>query len=139
MYLYFENQSTFMIVRIYLIAFIWYAIITLPTLIGPIVYIYSLFLAFIYGFIALLIFSIVYACVYKIRSPQIAWTLLIVSIPTSVIISFIILCYSTDYSKPTEAGWLLCFPLVAIISGWISLGLNKKTINHHFFPKENTN
>lgn len=125
-----------MILRIYLIALLTYSVLTLPSLFIPVMYVYSLFLAIVYGFIALALFAIFYLLVSTTKYKHLFWNILIISIPISVTISYIVLCYATDISKPLEAGWLFLFPIAAIISGWISLSIHTKSLNQRFTTKE---
>jgi TctA family transporter len=94
----------------------------------PVIYIYSLYLAFIYGFVALAIFSIFYILVSKNKNRNTVWLVLMMSIPIAVSISYVVLCAVTKVSKPLEAGLFFLFPIAAIISGWTSLGLINKSI-----------
>ncbi len=108
-----------------------YALITLPTLFFPPMYIISMYFVLIYGWFAWGLFTILYLVFNKLVSGrELRKILLTISIPAAVAFSFQMLEEFEVYEKVWHSGSFLLFPLAATVSGWISLFAAAKRIQY---------
>lgn len=112
---------------IYIRAYFIYAVITLPALVFPLMYLLSLGYAFIFGWFAWLLFSLIHL-VTGTFSPAHQYRLLILSIavPVAVAFAFQMIEMFDAYDNVWQSGVFLLFPLAATIAGWVSLGISEK-------------
>jgi hypothetical protein len=112
-----------------------YAIITLPTIVIPIMYGYSMLLAIAFGFMAWLVYLIIFMATKSLSIiSEIKWLTLIVAIPICVAIGYHLIEVFNIWKNVWNADYLMLFPLAAVISGWIGLYKTKNEIETIFNP-----
>lgn len=109
------------------------ALLTLPALIFPFMYIISLCYVLLFGWFAWGLFTICYfftdkpALTYRTRM-----VVLSLSIPVSVAFSYQMLQVFLIEENVWTAGSFLLFPAAAVMAGWISLFVEGKTVRKDF-------
>ncbi len=111
-----------------------YLLITLPVLVTlPEMYELSALYAISFGWVAWLFFLSAFYFLQKIRAGLVAKTItLYVSVAAGVVIAFQLMEVTKVEYGIWQSGPFLMFPAVAIISGWISLAIARKTISTVF-------
>jgi len=108
--------------QIFLTAIGIYALITIPALIFPPMYILSIGYVIIYGWFAWLLFFLFFQLVQAIKiSYERKMAILFISIIPAVAFAFQMLEVFDVENNVWYSGEFLLFPIVAVISGWISL------------------
>ena len=99
-----------------------YALITIPALCMPIMYIISMMYVLFYGWFAWAVFTIIYL-VTVFCNPGFLLKMIILSIGVvvAVAIAFQMLEVLKVENNIWNSGPFLLFPLAAVISGWVSL------------------
>ncbi len=104
-----------------------YALLTIPALALPLMYIISIFYVFIFGWFAWAMFTILCLIIVRICT---VWHnrmfLLCIAVPVSVAFSFQMIQVFNAETNVWQSGVYLLFPLAATISGWISLFMSEK-------------
>lgn len=118
-----------------------YALLTLPALMAPIIYVISLCYAFMYGWIALIVFAAGFYIVVKtISDPVAVMTSLSLLVVASVAIAFHVLGECNKDLNAWHSGGFLLFPLMAVVAGIISLFMAKdKILSIHTSNESQTN
>lgn len=112
---------------IYIRAFFIYAVITLPALVLPLIYLLSLGYAFIFGWFAWLLFSFIHLIAGTVKaSHQYHLLILSIAVPVAVAFAFQMIEVFDAYNNVWQSGVFLLFPLAATIAGWVSLGISEK-------------
>jgi hypothetical protein len=112
---------------IYIRALGIYALITLPALGLPPMYILSLIYAFVFGWFAWFLFSLLsLAVVNSTLIHHYRLLLLSIAVPVSVAFAFQMIEVFDAFDNVWQSGGFLIFPLAATISGWLSLGISEK-------------
>lgn len=112
---------------IYIRAFFIYAIITLPSLVLPLMYLLSLGYAFIFGWFAWLLFSWIHLVAVTVKAAhQYRLLILSIAVPVAVAFAFQMIEVFNAYDNVWQSGVFLLFPLAATIAGWVSLGISDK-------------
>jgi hypothetical protein len=113
-----------------------YALLTMPALIFPFMYVISLFYVLLFGWFAGGIFTICYFFSDRIGLPyRTRMAMLSLSVPLAVAFSYQMLQVILIKENVWTAGFFLLFPAAAVIAGWISLfvegkAVKKDTSNH---------
>jgi hypothetical protein len=113
---------------IYIRAVGLYMLITLPILIAPFMYFFSVFYVLVYGWVAWGLFSLIYFLCRKIRNYEMKMGLLIWGVIPSVALAFHILGLCNPELDAWNSGGFLLFPVAGVFAGWISVFLARKTI-----------
>jgi hypothetical protein len=115
--------------KIYIRAVGLYALITLPALIVPVIYLLSIMYVLLYGWFAWGLYTIIYLIVTK---SNIAYEskifLLGMGVIPSVLFAFQMLEVLNVEDNIWNSGGFLLFPVAAIVAGWISLSFSKKEV-----------
>lgn len=130
-------------ILIYLRAVFIYAIITLPAMFMPIIYLVSIMYVLFYGWFACALFTIIYLIVTRLRlSYETKMFLLGTGVIPSVLFAFQMLEVLKVEDDIWQSGGYLIFPVLAVITGWISLGFSRKkvmeTCMEYAFDKNDT-
>ena len=106
-----------------------YALITIPALGIPIMYVISMIYVFFYGWFAWAVFTAIYVttifCNPGFKSKVVV---LSIGVIVAVAIAFQMLEVLTVQKDIWNSGLFLLFPLAAVISGWISLSASTKRV-----------
>ena len=106
-----------------------YALITLPTMAVPIMYMISIFYVLVFGWFACMLFTIIYLLIDKAVADYFSRvSLLFIAVPLSVAFAFQMLEVFDVERNIWNAGSYLMFPLAGVISGWISLALGRAEV-----------
>ncbi|MFY7965979.1 MAG: hypothetical protein ACOVO1_13860 [Chitinophagaceae bacterium] len=117
------------------LAVLVYAIITIPIIVIPFMYFYSLALAVGFGVAAWLIYASVFSLVKKLNIiTETKWLLLIVAVPIGVAFGYTLIEVFGVWNNVWNAGWLMLFPLAATVAGWISLYKTRNEIDEVLNP-----
>ena len=112
-----------------------YLLITLPTLVFPPMYIMSAGFALSFGWIAGLFFALFFYLLQKLNmSMQQKQVLLYVAITISVLLAFEGIEIMHAWDDIWTSGPFLLFPLVAIVSGFISVSVSRNSISDLLRP-----
>jgi hypothetical protein len=115
--------------KIYVQAVGIYAVLTLPALIFPFMYVISLFYVLLFGWFAWGLFTICYFFCDRTDLPfGTRMAILSLSVPVSIAFSYQMLQVFLFEGNVWTAGFCLLFPAAAMIAGWISLFLERKAI-----------
>lgn len=107
-----------------------YAIITLPALVVPVIYIISLTYVFIYGWFAWALFTLIYLSIERIGVSSAAKSfLLLCGVVVSVVFAFQMLEVLNVRRNIWHSGLFLLFPIGAVIAGWISVVIAERRGN----------
>jgi hypothetical protein len=100
-----------------------YALLTLPALFQPIMYLISMMYVLFYGWFAWAVFTIIYVimvfCNPGYRTKMIV---LFIGVVAAVAFAFQMLQVLGTEDNVWHSGGFLLFPMTAVFSGWISLG-----------------
>ena len=113
--------------------FVWsvsvYALLTLPIIVFPFIYMISIFYVMTFGWFAWASFTIAYLIIgsYKVLF-QTKMILLTIAIPVSVSFAFQMIQAFKVERDVWNSGAFLLFPMTAVLSGWICLYLERKQI-----------
>ena len=112
-----------------------YAIITLPVIAVPIMYGYSLLLAVGFGIIAWCIYALIFLLVKSSKiNPDLKWLILILAVPIGVALAYSLIGFLGVWKNVWNAGWLMLFPLAAVVAGWIGLHKTRTIIDEYLNP-----
>ncbi|MBL7748286.1 MAG: hypothetical protein JNM19_12695, partial [Chitinophagaceae bacterium] len=112
---------------IYIRAVGLYALITLPALFLPLLYVLSLFYAFFFGWFAWALFSLLSWCTVSITAiHHYRMLLLTFAVPASVAFAFQMIEVFDAWDNVWQSGGFLLFPLAATLAGWVSLFISEK-------------
>lgn len=112
-----------------------YAIITLPTIVIPTIYGYSMLLAIGFGLAAWIVYSLIFAALKSTDMiVQRKWLILILSIPLCVAIAYHLIGVLKIFDDVWNAEIFLLFPLAAVVAGWISLYKTRNEIEDVINP-----
>lgn len=104
------------------LAILAYAVITVPIIVIPFMYFYSLALAVGFGIAAWLIYSLVFFLVKQLNIiAETKWFLLIIAVPIGVAVGYTLIEVFGVWNNVWNAGWLMLFPFAATVAGWIGL------------------
>ena len=126
---------------IYLRAIGLYAVVTLPALAVPVIYIMSFMYVIIYGWFAWALFSLIYLLLKKIELNSTAKVfLLLCGVIISVAFAFQMLEVLNIQRNIWDSGLFLLFPAGAVVAGWISVFISERKGNlflarHELIPE----
>jgi len=113
--------------------FVWsvsvYALLTLPVIVFPFMYMISIFYVMTFGWFAWAAFTVAYLIIgsYRILF-QTKMILLTLAIPVSVSFAFQMIQAFKVEKDVWNSGAFLLFPLTGVLSGWICLYVVRKQI-----------
>lgn len=120
-----------------------YALLTIPALVLPIMYIISIMYVLFYGWFAWAVFTLIYlVTVFCNPTYPIKMGILTIAVVVAVLFAFQMLEILKVQENIWHSGGFLLFPLAAVISGWLSLNISRervKTVNRDLllnFPEE---
>jgi hypothetical protein len=120
-----------------------YALLTIPALFLPIMYIISIMYVLFYGWFAWAIFTFIYLItVFCNPAYHIKMGILTVAVVIAVLFAFQMIEILGVEDNIWHSGAFLLFPVAAIFSGWISLNISRekvKNVNRELllnFPEE---
>ena len=109
--------------------------ITLPVIGVPIMYGYSLLLAIGFGIPAWIAYTLIFLFVKSSSlNPDLKWLLLILAVPFGVAFAYTLIDVFGVWKNVWNAGWLMLFPLAALVAGWISLYKTRTIIDEQLNP-----
>lgn len=137
MHLYFEIQSAFKnknmktALSTFLFGIAIYAVITIPTIIIPIMYGISIFYAATFGWSTFLVFT---ACLYLLKQLTafptfIKWSIIYISVVIGVCVGLQLIETLKCQKNVWEINAFSLFLLAAIVAGCISVYINRKAIS----------
>ncbi len=108
-----------------------YAVITIPTIIIPIMYGISIFYAAIFGWAAFLVFA---TCLYLLKQLSafpafIKWSIIYISAAIGVCVGLQLIETFKCQKNVWKINAFSLFPLAAIVAGCISIYINRKAIS----------
>jgi len=116
-----------------------YALLTLPALIVPPLYVMSLLYVLSFGWFAWAAFSVFYVAARHLRIKYyLRILILIVGIPIAVLFSFHMIGVLNGWDNPWQSGGFLLFPFAAILSGWTSLATYATELSSSAWPEKQT-
>jgi len=99
-----------------------YALLTLPALFEPLMYVISLIYVFFYGWFAWFVFTIIYVItVFFNPGYKTKMFVLFIGVVAAVAFAFQMLQVLKVEENIWHSGGFLLFPFTAVLSGWISL------------------
>jgi len=108
-----------------------YALLTLPALFMPIMYIISIMYVLFYGWFAWAVFTMIYlVTVFCNPSYHVKMGILIMAVVVAVLFAFQMLQVLKVEEDIWHSGLFLLFPVAAIFSGWISLNISRERIKN---------
>ncbi len=120
-----------------------YALLTIPALFLPIMYIISMVYVLFYGWFAWAVFTLIYlVTVFCNPGYAVKMGILTVAVVVAVLFAFQMLQVLGVEDNIWYSGPFLLFPLAAVISGWVSLNTSRervKNVNRDLllnFPEE---
>ena len=114
-------------------ALVIYLLISIPAVAEPVMYLTSAILAVSFGWIAAIVFLLLFYSIQKLNTGlTVKNTLLYTSVTLAVLIAFQMMEVTGVEERIWQSGLFLLFPAVAIIAGWISLAISKQKINQLF-------
>lgn len=120
-----------------------YALLTIPALFLPMMYIISMMYVLFYGWFAWAVFTFIYlATVFCNPTYHVKMGILMLAVVVAVLFAFQMLEILGVEDKIWHSGAFLLFPVAAIFSGWISLNTSRvrvKNVNRDLllnFPEE---
>jgi hypothetical protein len=106
-----------------------YALITIPALGMPVMYLISMMYVFLYGWFAWAVFTIIYlAAIFCNPGFKSKMVILSIGVVVAVAIAFQMLEVLAVQKNIWNSGPFLLFPLAAVISGWVSLSASAKRV-----------
>ena len=105
-----------------------YMLVTSPVIIAPIMYIISAMYVLIYGWFAWALFSLIYACTWRMKEYENRLLVLYPSVIAAVAFAFHMLGLFNPDLDVWNSGEFMLFPAAAVVAGWISLNQARKTI-----------
>ena len=120
-----------------------YALLTIPTLFLPIMYIISIMYVLFYGWFAWPGFAFIYlVTVFCNPNYHVKMGILAAAVVVAVLFAFQMLEVLKVEENICQSGGFLLFPLAAVVSGWLSLNISRervKNVNRDLllnFPEE---
>ncbi|MFI5129572.1 MAG: hypothetical protein ACHQFX_06255 [Chitinophagales bacterium] len=114
----------------------FYALLTLPVLFLPVLYFMSLMYVLIYGWIACLVFSLVYLLLNRL---PLDFVPKLFALFTGVVVSVGCAYHMIGVLGVHEDVWhsgFIIFPFAALIAGWISVFVSKEKIRSSCYFQE---
>ena len=106
-----------------------YALITIPALGMPVMYVISMIYVLFYGWFAWAVFTIIYlAAIFCNPGFKSKMVILSIGVVVAVAIAFQMLEVLAVEKNIWNSGPFLLFPLAAVISGWVSLSASTKRV-----------
>jgi hypothetical protein len=120
-----------------------YALLTIPALFFPIMYIISIMYVLFYGWFAWAVFTFIYlVTVFCNPAYHVKMAILTIAVVVAVLFAFQMLEVLKVQENIWQSGGFLLFPVAAVVSGWISLDISRervKNVNRDLllnFPEE---
>ncbi|HMC87788.1 MAG TPA: hypothetical protein VKI61_19830 [Chitinophagaceae bacterium] len=114
-------------------ALVIYLLISIPAVAEPFMYLTSAILAVSFGWVAAVVFLLLFYSIQKLNAGLIVKnTLLYTSVAIAVLAAFQMMEVTGVEERIWYSGLFLLFPTVAIIAGCISLAISKQKINQLF-------
>lgn len=117
-----------------------YLALTLPAMAIPSMYLLSALYACLYGWIAWLLFTLVYIglkqCTFSARR---VLSVLAFAIFLGVLLAFQLMEVFNTQSNIWQSGIFLLFPSAAVVAGWISLYISREDVKLDFMVTDYTN
>ena len=116
--------------HLYFTAVIIYMFLTLPLITHPTVYVLSLSLTLIYGWIAWAFFAMMYALVKKLRlETESKWILLFASVPVAIAIAYQCIGFSKRWPPVWQWKSYAVFPFIAVIAVYLAMREHRTSIH----------
>jgi len=124
--------------RLFIRAIGIYLLITIPAIAAnPFMYLISATYAVSFGWIAAALFLLFFYIVFKMKYDAFVKNIFLYgSVALAVAVAFQMMEILGVEDHIWHSGAFLLFPAVAVVSGWISLAIAKRTINALFEPPE---
>jgi hypothetical protein len=114
--------------EIYIRAVGIYALLTIPALILPIMYVISLGYVLTFGWFAWFLFTAIYLITGNFRMRyRNRFAILFIGVIVSVAFAYNMIGVFDSYEDMWDTGFLF-FPLAAVIAGWISLHISRRKV-----------
>ena len=108
-----------------------YALLTIPALFFPIMYIMSMIYVLFYGWFAWAVFTFIYlVTVFCNPGYHVKMGILTVAVVIAVLFAFQMLEVLGAEHNIWHSGAFLLFPVAAIFSGWISLDISREAVKN---------
>lgn len=108
-----------------------YALLTIPAIFLPVMYIISIMYVLFYGCFAWAIFTFIYLVTIFCNPPyHIKMGILTVAVVVAVLFAFQMLEVLGVEDNIWHSGAFLLFPVAAIFSGWISLNISREKVKN---------
>ena len=106
-----------------------YALITIPALGNPVMYVISMMYVLFYGWFAWAVFTAIYvATIFCNPGFKSKMFMLSIGVVVAVAIAFQMLEVLSVQKNIWNSGLFLLFPLAAVISGWVSLSASTRRV-----------
>jgi hypothetical protein len=116
--------------EIYIRAVGIYALLTIPALVFPIMYLISLGYVLTFGWFAWFLFTVIYLITDRSRfNYNSRFSILFLGVVISVAFAYNMIGVFDNEEELWDTG-LLIFPFAAVIAGWISLCISRRKISH---------
>ena len=108
-----------------------YALITIPALFFPIMYVISIMYVLFYGWFAWAVFTFIYlVTVFCNPTYHAKMGILTIAVVVAVLFAFQMLEVLKVEQDIWHSGGFLLFPVAAIVSGWLSLNISRERVKH---------
>lgn len=106
-----------------------YALLTIPALVLPIMYIISIMYVLFYGWFAWAVFTFIYLfTVFCNPTYHVKMGILTLGVFIAVLFAFQMLEILKVQENIWHSGGFLLFPLAAVVSGWVSLNISRERV-----------
>src|SRR5258706_10424312 len=113
-----------------------YALLTLPALFVPVLYVMSLMYVLIYGWVAWFIFSLLYLLLDNLPLDFVPKLFaLFTGVVISVACAYHLMGVAGVEGDVWHSGFII-FPFAAVIAGWISICVSRETIRSSCYVRE---
>lgn len=124
----------------YGIALVAYAVITLPVIVIPSIYAYSLLLAAGFGLAAWAVYTLFIVSIYLLKpNKDLAALALVICIPLCVAFAYSLIEVFGVWDMVWQEKIFIWFPIAAVIAGWISIYKSWKRTEELIYPELQTN
>ena len=108
-----------------------YALLTIPALCLPVMYIISMMYVLFYGWFAWAVFTFIYlVTVFCNPAYHVKMGILVIAVVVAVLFAFQMLEVLGVEENIWHSGAFLLFPLAAVISGWVSLHISRQSVKN---------
>ena len=108
-----------------------YALLTIPALFFPIMYIMSIMYVLFYGWFAWAVFTMIYlVTVFCNPAYHVKMGILTAAVVVAVLFAFQMLEVLKVEENIWQSGGFLLFPFAAVVSGWLSLNISRERVKN---------